>query len=396
MKKTANRAVGSPAKLQRNGRENLLCFLLLCLFYIRRKIVTIFVTLSSTASFQVSVYAYVQCTPDLNGSSCGGCLDSLIKFYTDASIQSYGATIVCPSCQMRFESYQFYEIAADQPPPSSSPPPVPNGNGKSKTRNVLIAVVLAVSLACWVNLRPVTGPSLKPTIAIRRNEANNVFLVKHRSNMAIAAAGAYIFLRRWNRRKKPGAEDIESVECVEYDFETIKAATGNFSDGNKVGQGGFGAVYKGRLTNGQEIAVKRLEASSGQGDLEFKNEVILAAELQHRNLVKLLGFCLEGRERLLVYELLSASLDQFIFDGEKCRYLDWERRYKIIGGVAKGLQYLHEDSRLSIIHLDLKASNVLLDEEMNPKIADFGMARLFLLNQTRGKTSTHNGNLVSA
>ncbi|XP_049382398.1 cysteine-rich receptor-like protein kinase 10 isoform X2 [Solanum stenotomum] len=183
-------------------------------------------------------------------------------------------------------------------------------------------------------------------------------------------------------------DDISDVETLQYDFSTIRAATDNFSNANKLGQGGFGPVYKGKLQNGQEVAVKRLSADSGQGDLEFKNEVLLVARLQHRNLVKLLGFCLDGTERLLVYEFVpNASLDQFLFDQVKRSQLDWERRSKIIGGIARGIVYLHEDSRLRIIHRDLKAGNVLLDAEMNPKIADFGMARLFTLDETQGNTN---------
>ncbi|XXG72802.1 hypothetical protein AAC387_Pa07g1814 [Persea americana] len=161
-------------------------------------------------------------------------------------------------------------------------------------------------------------------------------------------------------------------------FDTIVAATNNFSESNKLGQGGFGPVYKGKLYEGKEIAVKRLSKSSGQGLEEFKNEVILIAKLQHRNLVRLLGYCIKGDEKMLLYEYMpNKSLDSFLFDRSRCKLLDWEKRYAIILGVARGLLYLHQDSRLRIIHRDLKTSNILLDEEMSPKISDFGMARIF-------------------
>ncbi|KAJ0791282.1 putative protein kinase RLK-Pelle-DLSV family [Helianthus annuus] len=182
--------------------------------------------------------------------------------------------------------------------------------------------------------------------------------------------------------------DISTIESLQYNFEMVKEATNDFSESNKLGEGGFGSVYKGNLQNGQDIAVKRLSKDSGQGENEFKNEVMLVAKLQHRNLVRFLGFSLEGTERLLIYEFMpNASLDHFIFDPTKCALLDWNKRNKIIKGVARGLLYLHEDSRLRIIHRDLKASNVLLDEEMNPKIADFGMARLFNIQETHGCTN---------
>ncbi|XP_042409457.1 G-type lectin S-receptor-like serine/threonine-protein kinase At4g27290 [Zingiber officinale] len=186
------------------------------------------------------------------------------------------------------------------------------------------------------------------------------------------------------RKKKHGNYLDDGTEETDldlplFDLDTITEATQNFSPSNKLGQGGYGPVYKGKFKDdGQEIAVKRLSETSSQGANEFKNEVMVIAKLQHRNLVRLLGCCIQGRERMLIYEFMpNGSLDALLFDPAKSRSLDWKTRYNIIVGIARGLLYLHHDSRLRIIHRDLKASNVLLDKDMNPKISDFGIARIF-------------------
>ncbi|QCD85937.1 serine/threonine-protein kinase PBS1 [Vigna unguiculata] len=170
-------------------------------------------------------------------------------------------------------------------------------------------------------------------------------------------------------------------------FEVL-AATDDFSPENKLGQGGFGPVYKGILPSGQEVAIKRLSKTSRQGIVEFKNEVFLICELQHTNLVQLLGYCIHEEERILIYEFMSnKSLDYYLFDCDRGKVLDWKKRFNIIGGISQGLLYLHKYSRLKVIHRDLKASNILLDENMNPKISDFGLARMFTQEESMTNTS---------
>ncbi|XP_050125547.1 G-type lectin S-receptor-like serine/threonine-protein kinase CES101 [Malus sylvestris] len=170
-------------------------------------------------------------------------------------------------------------------------------------------------------------------------------------------------------------------------FSFIVTSTNNFSLANQLGQGGFGPVYKGKLLQ-HDIAVKRLSKNSGQGPVEFKNEVQLISKLQHRNLVKLLGFCIHREEKILIYEYMpNKSLDSFIFEKTKTRSLNWRQRIHIIKGIAQGLLYLHKYSRLRIIHRDLKISNILLDAYMNPKISDFGLARILSGNECRAKTN---------
>ncbi|KAL1537437.1 non-specific serine/threonine protein kinase [Salvia divinorum] len=189
---------------------------------------------------------------------------------------------------------------------------------------------------------------------------------------------------------KNESKEVNIGDLTKFTFEMLANATNQFHVDNLLGRGGFGPVYKGVLANKKEIAVKRLSAESGQGMQEFMNEVIVISKLQHRNLVKLLGGCVEKEEKILIYEYMpNKSLDACLFGSTNPtkKLLDWNMRSSIIEGIGRGILYLHRDSRLRIIHRDLKPSNVLLDQGWNPKISDFGMARIFGGNEDHVSTA---------
>ncbi|KAJ9566150.1 hypothetical protein OSB04_002116 [Centaurea solstitialis] len=345
-----------------------------------------------TAPVLSTIYAIMQCSPDLSATGCDDCLayaSRTILPYINGSL-FYRGRYYLPGCVVRYDERLFFNSTWYPATPPSSPLPRP-GKLSLEHPNIYIENHMVVT-------RPSLSQHKLPTDKTNNTPITVIAIVASLSLVILAVLFIYVFIRR--KRKLEGqpsrnfvSEDIDikeiiTAESLQYSFGIIREATNDFAENNKLGQGGFGLVYKGKLQNGKEIAVKRLSRNSGQGEQEFKNEVLLLARLQHRNLVRLLGFSIEGYERLLMYEFVeNASLDQFIFDPIKRATLDWETRHKIIQGVARGLLYLHEDSRLKIIHRDMKASNVLLDAQMNPKIADFGMARLFTPEETQGNTN---------
>ncbi|XP_058197650.1 cysteine-rich receptor-like protein kinase 25 isoform X2 [Rhododendron vialii] len=265
-----------------------------------------------------TLYGLLQCTPDITSADCDRCITAAVSNLWNCCDGKHGGRVLYTSCNVRYETNQFYSLDA---PPTPLAPPLP--------------------------LPPPPPPP--PT---------------------------------------SGKDEITTLRSLQYDLSMIRAVTNNFSDDNKIGMGGFGPVYKGTLPNGQEVALKRLSKNSRQGVQQFKNEVVLIAQIQHANLVRLLGFCSEEEEKILIYEFLpNKSLDKFLFDSQEQEKLDWPQRYKIIQGIAQGMLYLHEYSRLRIIHRDLKSGNILLDGAMNAKISDFGMARIFGVDQTQAVTS---------
>ncbi|KAK9946159.1 hypothetical protein M0R45_011636 [Rubus argutus] len=307
-------------------------------------------------SNQLTIYALVQCTPDLSEKDCKRCLYEAFGYIPRCCHGKDTGRLLKPSCNLRFELSLFFDPPATVlplPVSHDSPPSISVNTTSQGMENKTIWIVMTIGLAgvvgvlvliiCCCSLRVNTKETVLPTTN---------FLLVERPQMT-------------------------SSNVTEISFEAVKFATGDFDEENKLGEGGFGSVYKGRL-NGQDIAVKRLSTEHGQGDVEFSNEVSILGNLQHDNLVKLLHFSVEGNERVLVYEFVpNASLNRFIFDQNEGEGLDWEKRNKIIVGTAKGIHYLHDNASPRFIHRDIKASNILLDAEWKPKIADLGMAKLF-------------------
>ncbi|KAI5001948.1 hypothetical protein ZWY2020_026598 [Hordeum vulgare] len=350
-----------------------------------------------------TLYCLMQCTPDLTADDCAACLQPYPQYTLQYMDGKKGGRVLGTRCTMRYETFPFFQgdpmlriinLVAEVPATNKTLPPF-TVNPPPQSQSPVVA--------------PPAPPEAQATIQKLngRNSRQRALWI-----IAVAAPLLSIFLCIicfvvWMRRRRKGTgilhdqaamnrpeEDAfvwrleeKSSEFTLFDLSEILHATHNFSKENLLGQGGFGPVYKGQLPDGTEIAVKRLASHSGQGFTEFKNEVELIAKLQHSNLVKLMGCCIKGEEKLLVYEYLpNKSLDFFIFDVSRTTLVDWNKRCEIIEGIAQGLLYLHKHSRLRIIHRDLKASNILLDQDMNPKISDFGLAKIFSSNDTQGST----------
>ncbi|KAH0914639.1 hypothetical protein HID58_029085 [Brassica napus] len=236
-----------------------------------------------------TLYGLVQCTPDLSREDCLSCLQQSIN---QLSIDRTGERFVVPSCSARYELYLFYNESAtikpSPPPQLLSTPPQPEKGGSST--GLVVAIVVAIMVAVLLFI------------------AGYCFLAKGSNK-------AYHISYALDEFHCATGDNITTADSLQIDYRSIQTATADFSENNKIGQGGFGEVYKGTLLDGTDVAVKKLSKSSGQGEAEFKNEVVLVAKLQHRNLVKLLGFCLQGEERVLVYEYVpNKSLDCVLFD----------------------------------------------------------------------------------
>ncbi|XP_074293572.1 cysteine-rich receptor-like protein kinase 15 [Silene latifolia] len=307
-------------------------------------------------SYAAKVYAMAQCTPDLSPYDCRKCLQVLTDDIPALCSGSISCYMLNPSCNARYEPYAFSDTfpGSSPPPPSHDQSNTPAQSLKRKT-SLVLGIVIPLSIG-----------------------------------LGILIISSLIYLHRKRREATTygDLDDFGSLRSMIFTYASVKRATSNFAEVNKVGQGGFGEVYKGKLSNGEVVAIKRLARNSGQGLDQFKNEVMLLAKLQHKNLVKLIGFCISKTERVLIYEFLpNSSLDRILFDRPRRASLEWESRFRIIIGVAKAVLYLHEDSRLKIIHRDLKPSNILLDHQMNPKVADLGLARLFNDDQSQSDTN---------
>ncbi|CAO2189137.1 unnamed protein product [Urochloa humidicola] len=313
-----------------------------------------------------TMYGMVQCMRDRTAAECDRCLQDSIRLLPRCCYGHVGGLVLGYDCYLRMEMYTFYNLPlhpAPAPLALAPFPPSSQRHGKNGT------VILAVALPAGILL------------------------------VLVAILAAVFRCKKKTRQKITQTDTSNNEDDISYDFEmdplnlpVLTAATNNFAKENKLGEGGFGEVFKGTLPNGEVVAVKRLSQHSSQGFQELKNELVLVAKLKHRNLVRLMGMCLQGK--LLVYEYMpNRSLDTIIFDPLKRQQLDWGKRFMIIRGIARGLRYLHEESCLKVIHRDLKPSNVLLDADLNPKISDFGLAKAFVSDQTRDVTIRPVGTL---
>ncbi|XP_008676391.1 cysteine-rich receptor-like protein kinase 2 [Zea mays] len=295
----------------------------------------------SAAVGGATAFAIAQCWETLNGTACAQCLRAASAAVAPCAPAAEGRALFA-GCYLRYSTRQFWNVNATA------------GSSSSGNSGILwiwlgsflgaLAIVLVIAFLAW-----------KKRI-LSRDKGCNSFIDMYGDGLSIRIAQS----------------------SLNFKYEELRKATNYFDPSNKLGQGSYGAVYKAVLMDGKEVAVKRLFLNTRQWADQFFNEVDLISQVRHKNLVKLLGCSMNGPESLLVYEYyFNKSLDLFLFGTSHRGNLTWDLRVDIIQGIAEGLSYLHEESEIRIIHRDIKASNILLDDKLKPKITDFGLARAF-------------------
>ncbi|XP_021826023.1 cysteine-rich receptor-like protein kinase 1 [Prunus avium] len=279
-----------------------------------------------------NAYALAQCWKTINESGCRECLEEAGASLLRECVPGVEGRAMFAGCYLRYSTERFYGIESDS-------------EDCVKVEHI-VATILSAMVLCLLVL---FGAVMAYKRLSKRNEVYNgpiqISISIHKNNL-------------------------------NFKYEMLEKATNFFDASRKLGQGGAGSVFKGVLPGGRTVAVKRLYFNTRQWVDDFFNEVNLISGIQHQNLVKLLGCSIEGPESLLVYEYVpNKSLDQVLFDKDTLHILNWQQRFDIICGIAEGLVYLHGSCGVKIIHRDIKASNILLDENLIPKIADFGLAR---------------------
>ncbi|KAI4318219.1 hypothetical protein L6164_026010 [Bauhinia variegata] len=281
------------------------------------------------------------------------------------------------------------------PPPLPSPPPQSHsegGNDGSKRAAVGVGIGLGLIIFIWILICIVRSRRKKREEMYYRGDAkgSDIYNGKQQySNYYKDQKGDHerrnnSDFRYASSKDQPLPPPPTSRGTITY--EELEAATGGFDEKNLLGQGGFGYVHKGILSNGREVAVKSLKANSGQGEQEFQTEVDVISRVHHRHLVSLVGYCISGSKRLLVYEFVPNKTLEYHLHGKGLPTMDWPTRLRIAIGSARGLTYLHEECPLRIIHRDIKGSNILLNLNFEPKVADFGLAKLTTDNNTHVST----------
>ncbi|KAK7361671.1 hypothetical protein VNO77_03745 [Canavalia gladiata] len=292
----------------------------------------------SVSRKNVTVYGLAQCWEFVTGSACQKCLADAVDRIGSCATKEEGRALNA-GCYLRYSAHKFYNNSTDDA--------VAGTRGKRSLAKILVASSAALALLFLVGT---------VVFFIRKN----------------------VMTRRRERRQLGSLLDTVNKSKLNVAYEILEKATNYFNDANKLGQGGSGSVYKGVMPNGKTVAIKRLSFNTTQWADHFFNEVNLISGINHKNLVKLLGCSITGPESLLVYEYVpNQSLHDHLSVRRISQPLSWEIRHKIILGIAEGMAYLHEESHVRIIHRDIKLSNILLEEDFTPKIADFGLARLF-------------------